>query len=73
MKNILFLILSIFIISCTPKEHVETEHMFQVNSDVNLREKPSNISKIVDVLKQNETVQLIDSLNSSLQIRFQNG
>ena len=63
MKNILFLFISLFIISCSKKQHIETEYLYQVNSDVNLRQKPSAKSKIIDVLKQNETVQLADSLN----------
>jgi|SaaInlStandDraft_1057018.scaffolds.fasta_scaffold01648_6 uncharacterized protein YgiM (DUF1202 family) len=63
MKNILFLFISLFIISCSKKQHIETEYLYQVNSDVNLRQKPSAKSKIIDVLKQNETVQLVDSLN----------
>ena len=64
MKNILFLFISLFIISCSKKQHIETEYLYQVNSDVNLRQKPSAKSKIIDVLKQNETVQLVDSLNN---------
>lgn len=63
MKNILFLFISLFIISCSTKERIETEYLYQVNSDVNLRQKPSAKSKIIDVLKLNETVQVVDSLN----------
>ncbi|MGC6524826.1 MAG: SH3 domain-containing protein [Flavobacteriaceae bacterium] len=63
MKNIFYLYISLFIISCSTKERVETEYLYKVNSDVNLRQKPSTKSKIIDVLKLNETVQVVDSVN----------
>lgn len=63
MKNIFYLYISLFIISCSTKERIETEYLYKVNSDVNLRQKPSNKSKIIDVLKLNETVQVVDSVN----------
>jgi effector-binding domain-containing protein len=72
MKNILFLFISLFIISCSKKQHIETEYLYQVNSDVNLRQKPSAKSKIIDVLKQNETVQLVDSLNAWYNVNNSN-
>lgn len=63
MKNIFYLYISLFIISCSTKERIETEYLYKVNSDVNLRQKPSTKSKIIDVLKLNETVQVVDSVN----------
>ena len=64
MKKIIILVISIFIFGCNAKENIKIEYLFQVNQDVNLREKPSTKSKIIDVLRQNETVQLVDSLNN---------
>ena len=64
MKKIIILVISIFIFGCNAKENIKIEYLFQVNQDVNLREKPSTKSKIIDVLRKNETVQLVDSLNN---------
>lgn len=72
MKNIFYLFISLFIISCSTNERIETEYFYQANTDVNLRQKPSAKSKIIDVLKLNETVQVVDSVNGWYNITDNN-
>ena len=45
------------------KNNVEDLYTYKVISDVNLRDKPSSKSNIIDVLKQNESIVVLDSVN----------
>ena len=46
------------------KDNVEDLYSYKVINDVNLRDKPSSKSNIIDVLKQNESIVIVDSVNS---------
>ena len=46
------------------KDNVEELYSYKVINDVNLRDKPSSKSNIIDVLKQNESIVIVDSVNS---------
>lgn len=46
------------------KDNVEDLYSYKVINDVNLRYKPSSKSNIIDVLKQNESIVIVDSVNS---------
>ena len=45
-------------------DNVEDLYSYKVINDVNLRDKPSSKSNIIDVLKQNESIVIVDSVNS---------
>ncbi|MDB2321641.1 SH3 domain-containing protein [Flavobacteriaceae bacterium] len=45
-------------------DNVEDLYSYKVINDVNLRDKPSSKSNIIDVLKQNEPIVIVDSLNN---------
>lgn len=46
------------------KDNVEELYSYKVINDVNLRDKPSSKSNIIDVLKQNESIVIVDSVNN---------
>ena len=45
-------------------DNVEDLYFYKVINDVNLRDKPSSKSNIIDVLKQNELIVIVDSVNN---------
>ena len=45
-------------------DNVEDLYSYKVINDVNLRDKPSSKSNIIDVLKQNEPIVILDSVNN---------
>ena len=72
MRKLLLIVTMISVTSCSTNERIETEYLYKVNSDVNLRQKPNAKSKIIDVLKLNETVQVVDSVNGWYNITDNN-
>ena len=70
MKKIFCLIILILLCGCNSKENIKIEYIFQVSNDVNLRSKPNAKSKIIDVLKKDEIINVFDSINNWYVINY---